>query len=140
MALAPGPCTFSLGRLRRVWREGQPKLGQSHYDEYQYFDDGLDDKLRHPKAAKQIGLALFKSVQDPSNHISQLDASFQSFFLQPFRPTKATEAAVSLHFPMQMNIHPTCNVELVHIDTDVVFNTRWWRGLAACYVSCQLLQ
>ena len=140
MVLAPRPCTFSLDRLRRVWREGQPKLGQSHYDEYQYFDDGSDDKLRHPKAAKQFGLALFESVQDPSNHISQFDASFQSFFLQSFRPTKATEAAVTPRFPMQINIRPTCNVELVHIDSDVAFSTRWWQGFAACYVSCQLLQ
>ena len=140
MALTPGPSTFSLDRLRRTWRKGQPSQRQFHYDEYQHFSNISNTELANPKAATRFCQALFSSVQDPSDHILQLDTSFESFFLQPFPETKVTEAAVSPNFQMHMDVPYAGNVDLIRLNTDAAFNARYWKGPTACFLSCQLLQ
>lgn len=125
MALEPGPNTFSLERLRRIWRNGQPRLGQHYLDKYRHFNCDSGNRGEPPKAATRFCLTLFSSVQDPSDHISQLDASFDPLFLQPFLQMKLTETAVSPGFPILMVYLRQGHIKLAYLDADALLNTRY---------------
>lgn len=115
MALAPGPNTFSIERLRQIWRRDQPPQEQMDLMEYQRYRHNMDNKLADPQAAKQLCMSLFTSVQDPSKHISRLDATFESFFLRPFPQSKLAEKSVSLVFAVlvNMSVYRLGNVDLL---------------------------
>lgn len=94
MSLTPGPHTFSHERLRAVWRAGQHG-GSNYYEQYRYFVHNEEHKLDQPRAARQVCLRLYESVQDPRNHLAELDARFALFYVSPFFRTGFSESAVS---------------------------------------------
>ena len=102
MSLAPGPLTFSHERLRKVWRECQPVHGQRHHDHYQSFGHTSNHNLQQPHAARQFCLKLYSSVQDPRNHLTQIDSSFDPINLRPFMRTTVPESVVSSLSPIWM--------------------------------------
>ena len=95
MALHCGPKTFTLDRLRRLWKDDEPLLGNFPYEECQHLAYDSEHKLKYPEAAMRLCLDLFSSVQDPSNHLSQLDASLGPLFMRPFPKFELKETTVS---------------------------------------------
>ncbi|KAL8673505.1 MAG: hypothetical protein Q9168_002062 [Polycauliona sp. 1 TL-2023] len=93
-ALTLGPYTFSLNRLRRIWREGQPPRRPFRFDEYHHFISNSSDMKRNPLLANRFCMRLCSSIQGPVDHLSDLDSAFELFFSRPFMKTNLSEAAV----------------------------------------------
>ena len=102
MSLAPGPLTFSHDRVRKVWRDFQHVRGEFHYDHYKSFAQISKHDLQYPPAARKFCLKLYSSVQDPRNHLIELDSSFDSINLRPFLKNDLSESAVSSLLPICM--------------------------------------
>ena len=94
MSLLPGPLTFTQDRLRKAWREFQPVRGRFRRDRFQNLD------FVSNRAARQFCLRLLSSVQDPSTHLPELAASFDSINLRPFFMTNLSESVVSALLPI----------------------------------------
>ena len=107
MSLAPGPFTFSRDRLRKLWREFQPVPGQFRYDHYTNLARISKSNPEYRPAARKFCLKLFSSVQDPKNHLTELDSSFNPIHLTPFMKTNLSESAVS-------HLLPICMFRLLH--------------------------
>lgn len=95
MSLTPGPLTFSHDRLRKVWREGQAVRRRFRFDEYQSFEYDSNHNLKQPHSARQFCLKLYSGVQDPKNHLTELDSHFDPINLRPFMKTSLSESVVS---------------------------------------------
>lgn len=95
MSLTPGPLTFSHDRLRKVWREGQAVRGRFHFDKYQYFKFDSNHNLQQPYLARQFCLKLYSGVQDPKNHLTELDSHFDPIIVSPFMKVSLSESVVS---------------------------------------------
>ena len=108
MSLTPGPFTFSHDRLRKVWRGGQVVLGRpSHYHQFQHFADNENHGVNAPRSARKFCLKLYSSVQNPDNHLQELDANFGPIDLRPFMQTRLSESVVSLAALDVVNIYLT---------------------------------
>ena len=102
MSLIPGPLTFSHDRLCKVWRDHQVVRGALHRDYYKTFIHESNQNPQQPRAARKFCLKLYSSVQDPRNHLTELDSSFESINLRPFMKTALSESVVSSPLSIRM--------------------------------------
>jgi len=89
MSLSPGPETFTLGRLRKVWREGRHVPGRFRRPRYEYFEWDHGSGLKYPE---RFCLGLHASVQDPVSHISRIDETFAPLLEGRFNATVSEDA------------------------------------------------
>lgn len=140
MALAPGPWTFSVDRLHRLWREGQ-NTGY-FMPEHKFFFRDTDHGISNPEGARMLCLRLRSSVQDPLDHMCRLNASLGRFYICDFSrryngKPKPSDDAVSPHDPLQLPDNTTTLMSSTSIL--ILVNSRWWKGLAVSCRSCPLL-
>ena len=95
MALLPSSSTFTLERLRKVWAAHQPVPGLHQRHRYEDFTHDENHKFKFPRKVKKFCLELYASVQEPENHLSELDRRFVAMNTTPFFRTKLSEGDVS---------------------------------------------
>lgn len=83
MSLSPGQDTFTIDRLRQVWRQGRyvPEIYlRSLAENFQY------DSNHNPKHNQSFCLRLHVSVQDPTDHFSRIDEAFAPVMIGRYSP------------------------------------------------------
>lgn len=84
MSLTPGQDTFTIDRLRQVWRQGHRVRGSYIRSQAESF---LYNSHHNPKHNQNFCLRLHASVQDPTGHFSRIDDAFAPVMVGHFNPT-----------------------------------------------------
>lgn len=90
MSLSPGHDTFTVDRLRQVWREGRHVPGSYIRSRAENFEYDSNHNLKHNR---KFCLSLQASVQEPAGHFSCIDKAFAPILKGDFR-AKVSEDAV----------------------------------------------
>ncbi len=138
MSLSPGPLTFSRDRLREVWREGQFVRGRFRIDGYQSFEYDSNHNLKYPRSARKFCLKLYSGVQDPKNHLTELDSHFDSISSRPFMKTSLSESVVSPLLSSWMFLSPEYPVRICAAFFLTNLDGRYLTEHADCCANCQL--
>ena len=104
MALTPGPLTFSLDRLRSLWRDFPPVRVRQYYQDSNALLGNVQDQQQSP-ATRKFCLDLYSCVQDPKVHLEELSLSFGTINLRGFMKTTFSESAVSFLLPVCCPYH-----------------------------------
>lgn len=81
MSLTPGQDTFTIDRLRQVWRQDRLVPGsylRSRAENFQY------DPNHNLKHNQNFCLRLHASVQDPTDHFARIDEAFAPVMIGRF--------------------------------------------------------
>ena len=92
MSLTPGQDTFTIDRLRQVWRQDRQVRGsflRSRAENFQY------DSNHNLKHNQNLCLRLHASVQDSTDHFARIDEAFAPLWIGSHLPT-VSEDTVSI--------------------------------------------
>lgn len=81
MSLTPGQDTFTIDRLRQVWRQDRLVPGSYLRSRAENFQYDSNHNLKHNQS---FCLRLHASVQDPKDHFARIDEAFAPVMIGRF--------------------------------------------------------